>query len=124
MARTIRLLGQQQRDIAKCDVDRAPPGYVVTIREPTRTGDQNAKMWAMLSDIARAKPQGRALEAETWKVLFMDSIGKKPRWEPSLDGDGVVNTGYRSSRLRVAEMAELIEAIYEYGAVHGVQWSE
>lgn len=43
---------------------------------------------------------------------------------PALDGDGLVITGYRSSKLKVAEMADLIEAIYSYGAKHGVRWSD
>ena len=121
---TIRLVGDSQRDHAKRMIERAPPHAVVNIREATRSGEQNAKLWAMLSDVARAKPQGRMLSTDVWKALFMAEAGFKPRFEPSLDGQGVVPVGYKSSGLRKAEFSDLIEAIYAFGAEHGVEWSE
>ena len=121
---TIRLIGDSQRDHAKRMIDRAPPESVVNIREATRSGEQNAKLWAMLSDVARAKPQGRVLSTDVWKALFMAESGFKPRFEPSLDGQGVVPVGYKSSGLRKAEFSDLIEAILAYGSEHGVLWSE
>lgn len=104
-------------------VQAAPDGAVMNIRPATRTGEQNAKMWAMLSDISRAKPQGRELTTDKWKALFMDAIGIPADWEPGING-GVVNVGYRSSRLTVAQMSELIEQMYAYGAEHGVRWTD
>lgn len=107
-----------------CAMARRAPRYSVgNIRPATRTGEQNAKMWAMLSDISRAKPQGRELTTDKWKALFMDAIGIPADWEPGING-GVVNVGYRSSRLSVAQMSDLIEQMYAYGAEHGVEWSE
>jgi hypothetical protein len=103
--------------------DLAPHGAVGNIREPRRTTDQNDKMWAMLSDISRAKPEGRTLPTHKWKALFMDAIGIPADWEPGLSG-GVVNVGYRSSRLTKAQMSDLIEQMYAYGAEHGVEWTE
>lgn len=105
-------------------VDLAPDRAVLNIREATRTDDQNAKMWAMLSDVARAKPQGRILTTEAWKALFMNAAGFQCSFEPSLDGRGVVPLGFKSSRLNKAEFSDLIEAIYAYGAEHGVRWTE
>jgi len=64
------------------------------------------------------------LKSEGWKALFMDMIDKKPSWEPNLDGTGVVCIGYKSSHLTKAEMSELIECIYAFGAEHGVKWNE
>jgi hypothetical protein len=97
---------------------------VVNIRAATRIGEQNAKLWAMLSDVSRAKPQGRQYPPEIWKALFMAECGFKPRFEPSLDGQGVVPIGYKSSRLSKAEFSDLIESIAAFGAEHGVVWSE
>lgn len=121
---TIILAGQYQRDLAKRLIDRAPPCAVVNVREPNRTTGQNSRMWALLSDVARAKPQGRNYPADIWKALFMAQCGHKMRFEPDLDGEGVVAIGYRSSRLSKAEMSELIDAITAYGTEHGVSWSE
>lgn len=121
---TIILASPRQRALAKQLIDRAPDRAVLNIREATRTLDQNAKMHAMLSDIARAKPDGRVMNVETWKCVMMDACGFKPKWVQSLEGDSVVNTGYRSSRLTKSEFSDLIECISEYGSRHNVRWSE
>jgi len=121
---TVILAGDVQRHLAKRLIDAAPAGAVVNIAEAARTLDQNAKMHAMLSDVARAKPCGRVLSTEAWKALFMHEAGFKCSFEPTLDGQGVVPLGFKSSRLRKAEFSDLIEAIYAYGGQHGVRWSE
>src|SRR3546814_8823114 len=68
---TVILHGQSQRELAKRLIDKAPPGAVVNVQEARRTLDQNSKLWAMLSDVSRARPQGRMHPPETWKALFM-----------------------------------------------------
>jgi hypothetical protein len=123
LGQTVRLTGDHTRRIAAELVFKAPTGAVVNIRPPTRTLDQNSKMWAMLSDIARAKPEGRELTTDKWKSLFMDAIGIPADWEPGING-GVVNVGYRSSRLSKEQMSEMIEQMYAYGAEHNVEWTE
>lgn len=105
-------------------IDTAPDRAVVTISEPKRTNDQNAKLHAMLTDIKRHKPQGRVHSIDAWKALMMAYAGFKPIFEPSLDGQGVVPIGYKSSGLTKAEFSDLIEACYAYGGEHGVAWSE
>lgn len=120
---TIRLATDLQRVLAKRLIDAAPVNAIVNVREETRSLAQSALMWCLLSDISRAKPLGRTLKPEGWKALFMDMIDKKPAWEPNLDGTGVVCIGYKSSRLSKAEMGEMLECIYSFGAEHGVQWS-
>ena len=121
---TVRLVGPEQRELAVQLVRQAPDRAVVNIQPEKRSNDQNAKMWAMLSDVARAKPEGRSYSTVIWKSLFMAEAGFKPIFEPSLDGQGVVPIGYKSSRLNKAEFSDLIEAIYAYGSQHDVKWSE
>lgn len=105
-------------------IERAPYRAVLNIRPETRSNEASAKMWCLLSDIARAKPMGRTLPAETWKCLFLDDLGHKPKWEPDLDGTGVVNTGYRSSRLTKAQMSDMIERLYAFMSENEIQSSE
>lgn len=124
MTQHVILRGGYQRRLAKELIDKAPDNAVVRISEARRSLEQNDKMHAMLSDIARAKPEGRVYTAEIWKCLFMDECGFKPRWIPSLDGQSVVNTGFRSSRLTIREMSELIECMYAFGAQHGIEWTD
>jgi hypothetical protein len=123
IGQTVRLVSDHARKTAAELAFKAPHGSVANFRPPTRTADQNSKMWAMLSDIARAKPEGRDLTTDKWKALFMDAIGIPADWEPGING-GVVNVGYRSSRLSKEQMSEMIEQMYAYGAEHGVEWSE
>lgn len=124
MAQTVILVGQSQRDFAKQLIDSAPVNGVVTIREATRNNDQNARMWAMLSDVSRAKPEGRHWTPETWKAAFMHSLGHQVQFCEGLDGSGPFPLGFRSSRLTVRQMADLITSIAEYGDRHGVQWTD
>jgi hypothetical protein len=105
---------------AKQLIDRAPDGAVVEVREAKRTNAQNDLMWSLIGQIARAKPQGRTLSPDAWKSLFMSEAGFQCQFEPSLDGKGVVPLGFKSSRLRIAEFSDVIEAIYSYAAEHGI----
>ena len=120
---TVRLVGPEQRALAKALIDKAPPDAVVNVREGKRTLDQNAKLWAMLSDISRAKPEGRTHTADTWKALAMHACGFEVQFLMGLDGQPFPN-GFKSSRLTKRQMSDLIEWLYAYGAEHGVQWSE
>ena len=120
---TIILRGPQQRQLAHRIIDAAPADHVVNVKEPTRNDDQNALMWVLLSDIARAKPGGRHWTTETWKAAFMHSLGHQVQFCEGLDNSGPFPMGFRSSRLGVKQMADLITVIQEYGDRHGVAWS-
>lgn len=120
---TIILSGPRQRELAKKLIDAAGERYVVTITPEKRSNPQNAKMHAMISDIARAKPQGRVHPPLVWKCLLMADADFKPWFERSLDDQGIVPIGFKSSRLTKVEFSGLIENIYAYGAKHNVPWS-
>lgn len=123
MTQTVILHGPRQRAIAAEIVAAAPVGAVVTVKAATRSADQNAKMWAILSDISRAKPEGRRWTPETWKCAFLHSLGHQVQFADGLDNSGPFPIGFRSSRLTVAQMADLITCAMEYGGRHGVTWS-
>src|SRR5690348_976958 len=124
IGQTVVLRSPASREGAKRLVDIAPQGAILNIKPATRTKDQNALMWALLSEISRAKPEGRELTPEVWKSLFLHALGHSQRFEMALDGNGVVPVGFRSSRLTKEQMSDLIESIYEYGARHSVKWSD
>ena len=121
---TVILASVAQRGLAHKLIDSAPVGAVVNVREATRNADQNARMWAMLSDVSRAKPEGRMWPPETWKSAFMHHLGHQVQFAEGLDGTGPFPLGFRTSRLTVRQMADLITCIQEYGDRHGVEWSE
>lgn len=117
---TVILSGPYQRSIAKRLIDGAPLDAVVNVKAASRSTDQNALLWTLLSQISLAKPQGRSLPPEVWKALFMNSAGFTCTFEPSLDGKGVVPLGFKSSRLNKAEFSDLLEAIYSFAAEHEI----
>ena len=121
---TVILRGQSQRDLAKRLIDAAPVDAVVNVKPPGRNLDQNKLMWALLSDISRAKPDGRKWIPGTWKCAFMHSLGHQVKFCEGLDDSGPFPMGFASSRLTVRQMADLITVIMEYGDRHGVKWSK
>jgi hypothetical protein len=120
---TVILCGESQRRFAHSLIDQAPRNAVLNVREAKRTLDQNAKMWAMLSDISRAAPEGRKWTTDVWKAAFMHFLGHEILWQPGLGGDPFP-AGFRSSRLNKEQMADLITCIQEYGDRHGVHWQD
>lgn len=112
------------REAAHRVLDCAPVGSVMNIKPPRRTASQNDRMWAMLSDISRAKPEGRSLTPDVWKSLFLHALDHAQRFEMALDGKGMVPVGFRSSKLSKDQMSDLMETISEYGARHGVWETE
>ncbi len=123
MTHTVILHGETQRQHAKALIDRAPPSYVVSIREPRRTTSQNDKLWALLTDVSRAKPEGRKHTPEVWKTLFMQALGHAARFEMGLDGKPFP-VGFQSSRLSKSEMADLITFVEAWAAERGVIWKD
>lgn len=124
MTQTVILHGDRQRRIAAEIIAMAPKGAVVTVKAASRTLDQNALLWAVLSDISRAKPEGRRWTPETWKCAFMHTLGHQVQFCEGLDDSGPFPLGFRSSRLTVGQMADLLTVALEYGDRHGVAWSD
>ena len=124
MAQVVILRGLEQRALACGMVKAAPVDAVVTIKPAARSVDQNSLMWAMLSDIARSKPEGRVMTAESWKAAFMSALGHEILWQPGIDNGPPFPAGFRSSRLSKEQMGDLITFISEYGDRHGVKWSD
>jgi len=120
---TVILRGASQRDHAKFMIDRAPADAVVTINAAKRTTDQNALMWALLSDVSRAKPEGRCHTPEVWKSLMMHACGHATQFEMGLNGQPFP-TGFRTSRMTKAQMSDLIEFILCWGSERGVRWTD
>ena len=121
---SFRLVNDRVRANASRAVAEAPDDYVVTIGPRKRSSDQNAKLWAMLGDVAKAKPEGRQWVPETWKAAFMHFLGHQVQFCEGLDGAGPFPLGFRSSHLTVRQMADLITCIQAYGDQHGVVWTD
>ena len=96
-------------------LDAAPDGCVVTFKEATRTTEQNARLWSMLEDVANQVDwYGKRLTAEDWKDVFTASL-RKARVVPTIDGDGFVPLGMRTSSMTKAEFGALMDLITAFG---------
>lgn len=104
------------RSNAKIAVGEAPEGYAVEIKPITRSLAQNAKLHALLTDIAKSLEwAGARRDVETWKRLltaaWLRARGEPIEMLPAVDGHGVDIVFRRTSELSVNEMIELIEYI-------------
>jgi hypothetical protein len=118
---------EARRRAAQFCID-APDGTVVRFSEATRSLDQNAKMWAMLSDIAAQvewHADGRLglLTADDWKDILSAGLTKSQRVAQGVEG-GFVMLGQRTSKMTVKEMCDLIEFAQFFGDSKGVVWSK
>jgi hypothetical protein len=105
-------------------VQEAPQGFSVTVAEPSRSLDQNARLWALLADVsAQVEWHGRKLDSESWKHVFTSSL-KKLDVVPNLEGTGFVALGLSTSRMSKRELSDLMELIAAFGAERGVEWTE
>ena len=102
----------------------APSGTRVEFKEARRSLDQNAMLWASLTDVARQVDwHGVRLSPDDWKLVFLAALQTETRIVPNLDGTGFVNLS-RSSDLSKAEFSDLIELILKFGAEHGVTFHD
>lgn len=124
MKRTFVLVNRNVRQRAIDEVGLAQDGFVVTVAEPTRSSEQNARLWACLGDIAKqVEWYGKRLTPEDWKHVFTSSL-RQLTVVPNLDGTGFVALGLSTSRMSKRELSDLMELISAFGAERGVNWSE
>ncbi|WP_421547380.1 recombination protein NinB [Pseudomonas sp. QD4] len=93
-----------------------------------RTLEQNAKLWAMLGDISRqvewpVNGVMQKLDSEDWKALMTAAARQEIRMAQGING-GVVMLGESTKRMTVAELGDVIECMYVFGAEKDVIWSE
>jgi hypothetical protein len=98
--------------------------YQVEIRPMTRTLEQNALLWAMLTEISKqVNWHGQKLSQEDWKNVFSSALNKQ-RVVPNLENTGFVVLGKSTSKMTVAEMTEMIELMHAFAAEQGVKFND
>ncbi|MCO8160955.1 recombination protein NinB [Pseudomonas sp. 21LCFQ010] len=93
-----------------------------------RTLEQNAKLWSMLGDLSRqvqwpVNGVMQHLDAEDWKALMTAAARQDVRIAQGING-GVVMLGVSTRRMSVAELGDVIECIYAFGAERAVVWGQ
>jgi hypothetical protein len=113
-----------------CEILEIGKPVKVTLDEykSKRSLEQNAKLWACLTDIARqvqwpVDGKLQYLTPDDWKDILTAGLNKSQRVAQGVDG-GFVMLGQRTSKMKVGEMVELLDFIQWFGAEKGVRWSE
>lgn len=129
-APTIILGGDRSRHQAGAWVKHAALGTVVTFNKPRRSISQNARLHAMLTDVARQAewPLGSGIKrtVEAWKDIFTAALRSANHGldvVPGING-GFVLLGMHTSQMTVAEAGDLMELISAWCAENGVTLSE
>lgn len=130
MKRTFILAHQTARLRAAAYVaDEAPAGFVVTVQEPTRNLEQNARFHAMCGDVAKSgvKWAGKTRTMAQWKVLLVSAhataTNEGSEIIPGIEGE-FVNIRESTAQMSVKRSASLIDYTRHFGDSQGVEWNE
>jgi hypothetical protein len=116
------LLDPTIRQNAMRAIAEAPDGYEVRIRERSRSLEQNAAMWAALTDISEQVVwHGQKLTPEDWKHILTAGLKREQRVAPGIGG-GFVVLGQSTRKMTKSEFSELLEFCYAFGAEHEVKF--
>lgn len=111
------------RQMAMQAIRNAPDGWIVEVKERTRSIDQNSLLWALLTDVSRqVEWYGRKLAPEDWKHVFSSAL-RKQDVVPNIEGNGFVVLGQSTSKMGKREFSDLVELIYSFGAERNVIWT-
>lgn len=119
---------EARRRALEC-VSQAPEGYAVTVAEPTRNGEQNAKFHALCGDLAKSGLQwaGKTRTLAQWKVLMVSghAVATKEGAEmvPGIEGE-FVNLRESTAQMSVRRSSSLIEYTLAFMAMNGVNQLE
>ena len=119
---TFEMILTEDRSLIHRKIDDLPEGSRVTFKRPQRSLSQNAKMWAMLTDLSEQVVwYGQRLTPTDWKDVMTASL-RKSRVVPTIDGDGLVPLGLHTHEMADDEMSALIELMFAFGAEQRVKW--
>ena len=127
--RTVILTGPLQRQTAAQYLKDALDGWVMTLAEPKRKSDQNAKFHAICGDIARSGLAwgGKPRTGAQWKVLMVSghAVATKEGADmvPGVEGE-FVNLRESTALMSVKRSASLIEYTLAFAAMHDVKLIE
>jgi hypothetical protein len=106
--------------------------FDIEVREPKRTLDSNACMWATLADIARQVEWPHTDAKGNWTISLMSSDSWKAVLTAAFEGEakmaqgiggGTVMLGARTSQYSRRKMGDLLEFVHAFGAERSVKWS-
>lgn len=124
MAYHFVLAHEQARQRAATACYDAPANWVVDIKPPKQSRDQQALYHVIFDEFAdQARFMDKQWDSEAWKRLLIDAYARHRASEgrplaghglivPSLDGGGWVQLGVQSRDFRKEEASEFIEMLH------------
>ena len=102
-------------------------GGTIILDKP-RSKDQNARMWAMLTDLSRqlqwpVDGEMQWLSKEDWKVIISAGLKRHQRIAKGIEG-GFVMLGESTSRMKMKDFADMITLMLAFGVEHDIVWSD
>lgn len=98
----------------------------IEIREKNRSDEQNAKLHAMLGEIAKRKTfNNEKLSIEQWKMIFVSghAVATKGKAEMAIGLEGeVINLRESTARMSSKRLSSLIEYISAWAASEGFKF--
>ena len=86
-----------------------------------RSSEQNAKMWAMLTEFSQQLEHGgRFYDPEHWKAILLHAWGQEIEFLPALDGKTFIPYGNQSSKMLKRDMISFLDFIGIEGNRRGV----
>lgn len=127
--REFRLSDEKLRAWVASFVATAPLGTYVEVRGTKRSDPQNKALHAALQEIAQQMTwHGLKFNVTTWKRLctaaWLRELGETPELIPALDGKGFDIIYEPTSKMTKAQVSELLEWIYHFGAQNGVTFKD
>jgi hypothetical protein len=125
MKQTYRLVHAEARRRALDGVRDAPEGWVVTVGEPSRSGEQSAKFHAICNDIAKSKLvwAGKRRNSVEWKCLLVSghsvATGQGAEVIPGIEGE-FLNIRESTASMSRQRGASLIEYALAFCAMNGI----
>lgn len=127
--RTFYLISSRVRDNAVEAVNEAEPGSVISVSPPKRSLEQNGKLHALLTDIARSPMTwaGKRRTVDEWKMLMVSAhaVATNEPGEviPGIEGEFVA-IRESTAQMSVRRASSLIEYIVAFCAQHGIDMKE
>ena len=126
---TFYLISNRVRDNALAAVNEADPNSIISVSPPKRSLEQNAKLHAILTDLARSplKWAGKRRTLDEWKALVISAhaVATNEPGEviPGLEGEFVA-IRESSAQMGVRRASSLIEYVLAFCATNGVELTE
>lgn len=127
--KTFVLINDRVRHNAMAELMHAPSNCIITVAPPKRSLDQNAKLHAMLTDLARSPITwaGKRRTIDEWKALIISghSVATRSTGEviPGIEGEFVA-IRESSASMSVSRASSLIEYLLAFCVSNNVELRE